>query len=237
VVREPLPNASVTQILQAFKATGTPVLDNVRADGLYCGDGSDPCSGLTFKMINVDAAINSLMPSIPNLTAPSGTVMTSSKPTLTWTALRATQYKVYLDSVNPPVAGPYTVNTPSYTPSTPLGGKIYYWQVQALNTLGGVSALSAVGSFSVDVPANRNYTTATPPPLTWTPISWATSYEVQIADNSTFTLNPILYPGLPAGSLSLDVSLSFGTHYWRVRAYDGLKAGTWSPTETITVGS
>lgn len=240
VVREPLPNATVPQILQAFQATGTSVLDDERADGYICYRYPTPpyflgpCSGLTFKMINVDAAINYLMPTIPNLVAPTATVMTSGKPTLSWTALRANQYKIFLDTVNPPLAELVTVNTPSYTLTTSLEPKVYYWRVQAFNSLGGVSGLSAVGSFSVDVPANRNYTTDTTPTLTWLGTSWATKYELQFANNSAFTGATLYTINAPGLSFTLPAQPP-GTYYWRVRAYNGVTAQPYGPTESITI--
>jgi hypothetical protein len=57
VMRDAFPNASVTQILQAFQQTGIPVFDNVRANGSTCSDGA--CSNFTYPLINVDAAIQS----------------------------------------------------------------------------------------------------------------------------------------------------------------------------------
>src|SRR5262249_3979567 len=159
----------------------------VRADGLACEDGFTLCSGLTFKLINVNAAIISLQPTKPELVAPAEDVMTLTKPTLSWTAQRANQYRLFLDTVNPPVATPIIVNTTSYPRRTPLDKTVYYGQVQALNSLGGVSVPSDIHSFTVDVPPVRNFTTDTTPTFMWTPITWATSYELQIATNSAFT--------------------------------------------------
>jgi hypothetical protein len=84
----------------------------------------------------------------------------------------------------------------------------------------------------------RTYTTDTTPTLTWTRISWATGYDVQIADNSTFTVNVSNYTGLPKENLSFDVPtpLAVGTHYWRVRAIGGTGV-SYSPAEIIVIGS
>ena|GEM_PF-3135130 len=233
VVREALPYATVSQILTAFQQTGTPVVDNIRADGLGCIGG---CSGRTYKLINVDAAITALQPTTPTLTAPLAIVMTSdTTPTLTWTALRANEYDVRLDTVNPPVAL-VGVTSPSYTPAQPLQAAVYYWQVKGYNTLGGESEWSDIRSFSVDVPAPRNYFVTSVATLTWSRITWATGYVVQYANNSSFT-GALTSGTLLASTLSFDtVGLADGTYYWRVRALNGaLPPGNWSATESFVI--
>jgi subtilisin family serine protease len=238
VVRSALPNASVTKILQTFQQTGTSVKDDVRADGLFCGfSGLSPCSNLTFKVINVDAVINSLMPTVPVLSAPLANAMTSGKPTFRWTAQRANQYEIQLDTVYPPAAPPILVNASSYTPATPLDPKVYYWQVRSRNNLGGVSEWSEMRSFVPDVPPDRNYFGAVATvTLTWNRVTWATGYEVQYADNAAFT------NAQPPTPLSVDTlsfttpSLADGRWYWRVRALKGANPpGPWNVTQTFVV--
>jgi glucose/arabinose dehydrogenase len=76
--------------------------------------------------------------------------------------------------------------------------------------------------------AARNYTT-TQPTLTWSPVSWATAYELQISASPTFA---VLYPvtGNPFPSTTLQYTTSGlpnGLFYWRVRAKNS--AGVWGP--------
>ncbi|MEO8613249.1 MAG: M4 family metallopeptidase [Chloroflexota bacterium] len=85
----------------------------------------------------------------------------------------------------------------------------------------------------------RNYTTDTTPTLTWTGTLWATTYDVAIATNSTFT-NPsvnIYITGSNATTFTLPVDLLPGTYYWRVRANNGATLGTWGPSDSFTIGS
>jgi Zn-dependent metalloprotease len=85
----------------------------------------------------------------------------------------------------------------------------------------------------------RNFTTDTTPTLTWTPISWATSYDVQISTNSTFTNPSVNEYNIPTKTESFTppVALNPGTYFWRVRANNGATHGTWSAGDSFTVGS
>jgi subtilisin len=235
VVRTALPNASVTQILQAFQQTGTPVWDDVRADGYQCGDGFDPCSYFEFPLINVGAAITSLLPTMPALVAPVQDGSTFSKPLLTWTADQANSYEVRLDVVYPPAAQ-VTVNAASYTPTTALKGKLYYWQVRAHNNMGGVSGWSEIRSFyNIDAPTDRNYFNSNTAQFSWSRITWATGYEVQIGTNSTFIEAGDPVP-LSASTFTYEtLPLSDGLYYWRVRAMNGTSEGGWSSPEPFVI--
>jgi glucose/arabinose dehydrogenase/PKD repeat protein len=90
-------------------------------------------------------------------------------------------------------------------------------------------------------PPARNYST-TQPTLTWSPISWARGYHIQISTSSTFT---------PASTIVVDdntltsaaaqyttVGLPKGpVYYWHVRAKnDAGLWGPWSSTEMFVIG-
>lgn len=84
----------------------------------------------------------------------------------------------------------------------------------------------------------RNFTTDTTPTLTWAPISWATTYDVQISTNSTFT-NPSVneyHLDTNATEFTPPVALNPGTYFWRVRANNGATKGTWTAGDSFTVG-
>ena len=77
--------------------------------------------------------------------------------------------------------------------------------------------------------ATKNYFYTDTPTLTWTRITWATSYQLQISRSSTFAGEPIL--SSPTTSFET-ASLENGLWYWHVRATGGT---TWSPFESFTV--
>ncbi|MBZ0288159.1 MAG: M4 family metallopeptidase, partial [Anaerolineae bacterium] len=89
-------------------------------------------------------------------------------------------------------------------------------------------------------PSHR-FTNDTTPRVTWTRITWATSYEIQISTSSTFTgtATSATYSGLSPSNQFYDIPdvLTPGTWYWRIRAYEGTRVGTWSPVQTIIIGS
>jgi len=85
----------------------------------------------------------------------------------------------------------------------------------------------------------RNYYTTTQPTLTWNSISWATAYEVDVDQSSTFSV-PLDYTTVTSSPSILSATTSIltdgTTYYWRVRAKksDGTW-GNWSITETFSV--
>jgi hypothetical protein len=67
----------------------------------------------------------------------------------------------------------------------------------------------------------RNYITTASPTLTWSSISWATGYDVEVAKDPDFTQIIFADYSLPASTLSVTVTpalLEKGIYYWRVRA-------------------
>jgi hypothetical protein len=83
----------------------------------------------------------------------------------------------------------------------------------------------------------RNYFTALPFTLTWSRLSWATAYEIQVATSASFALplahNALVPGGTPAATIT---ALPNGDYYWRVRAQssDGLW-GAWSDPDMLTL--
>jgi predicted outer membrane repeat protein len=182
-------------------------------------------------------------PNAPDTPGPqNGGVASSLRPTLTWNApAGASAYEILFGGSNPPTQRT-TVLTNSFTPSVPLTpGLTYYWQVRALGP-GGASAWSPVFSFiapsPIDVTPAINYYTTGQPTLTWSALTWATGYQVQVATNTAFTT--LEYTEIVGGNqitIPANKSLPEGTHYWRVRgcASPTVCAGTWSAPQVIAV--
>jgi hypothetical protein len=127
-------------------------------------------------------------------------------------------------------------------PPAPLLLTTYSWHVRAFDAAGNVSDWSAARTLKVESPLYAapllNRYTATPT-LTWTPISWAQAYHVQIAQDAAFTR--LLYDNdaLAAGTLQATPgTLPNGAYYWRIRARSGAAAwGWWSTPGMFLVDS
>ena len=88
-----------------------------------------------------------------------------------------------------------------------------------------------------DAAAARNYYTTDTPTLTWTPITWATQYRVQVSKNKLFTGTPDFEGETVANVFSITTdSLDNGLYYWRVQAQrvNG-DWGGWSPVESFII--
>lgn len=178
----------------------------------------------------------------PRLVSPANNSRTTgTRPTFTWQAVPgAVSYRVRLYPATGAAFSVGTVTTTSYRPPSPLLYRVYAWQVQAVNASNTASPWSSLyrvtiysGSSAAPVP---NRSTSRQVVLSWTPISWATLYHIQLDNNIDFS-SPVTNIGnIPPSQLSLTTrSLNDGTYYWRVRAQRGSTWGGWSAVGTFTV--
>jgi probable HAF family extracellular repeat protein len=80
-------------------------------------------------------------------------------------------------------------------------------------------------------PKNRAKGISTTPPLTWSTVSGASSYEAQVGTDSGFTNIVASTKGLTSSQWTVAAPLSGGTTYfWRARAVNPCGAGSWSAT-------
>ncbi|MBV9291459.1 MAG: hypothetical protein JO222_03330, partial [Frankiales bacterium] len=124
-----------------------------------------------------------------------------------------------------------------------------------LATLAGATAIAVVGGLAASIapagaadpissqapptltaPANNTTTAVKDVVLTWTAVTYATSYQVQLSPNSDFTNNVV---GLPDSGKTINttyqvpVSLPHDEYYWRVRAIDAGGHTGWSAARTF----
>jgi photosystem II stability/assembly factor-like uncharacterized protein len=163
-------------------------------------------------------------------------------PTLVWNSVaNATSYtyQVSTTSIFNNIVDSGTITS---TQKTIASGKLnqaytYFWRVCAKNS-SETSNWSTVWYFSTTAGPNApllisptHLSTNIPltPTLTWTTVSGATTYLVQISSNSSFTtiIDSITSPSnqriVPSGKLNLS-----STYYWRVRANNSITYGPWS---------
>lgn len=73
---------------------------------------------------------------------------------------------------------------------------------------------------------DRNYFTTAPITLTWSGVTYAQGYQVEVDDNRDFS-SPVYQTNLPANARSVTITPPFnGQFFWHVRAK--VNANTWS---------
>jgi hypothetical protein len=135
--------------------------------------------------------------------------------------------------------GAYTVN--GLQPAT-----TYYFKIRAYTPPHDLQQNALYSDFtpvfaatthdsSAAAPALHRYTTATPT-LTWSPVTWAAYYDVQVARGCR--LQQLASRPFSTAGLSLTLGpLDDGTYYWRVRAVGGGRTGGWSAAQAFMVDS
>ncbi len=86
----------------------------------------------------------------------------------------------------------------------------------------------------------RNFFTTQQPTLTWSRVTWATGYHIEIAADAAFTTTFTTSYTLPPDQLTYTLvnPLANGTYYYRVRAVrPDSSEGNWSSIESFTVSS
>jgi len=199
--------------------------------------------GTAFEVIVSPPPATVVLPA-PSLSTPAdGAQIINSQPTLNWnTVTSATtpiSYQIQLGRTDPPTNIIATVlsTAPTIYTTPVLLNTSYYWRVRAIS--GAVTTpWSPVRQIIIqsetnaaptrNLVLNTNSTT-----LTWNRISGATSYEVQVDNETTFT-GATLYP---AGANTFQpVTLpTDGRYYWRVHARVNGVWGSWSAAESFTV--
>jgi hypothetical protein len=189
--------------------------------------------------------INAIELQPPTLIAPAADeLVILNRPTLSWNAVDyAAAYDIQLstadlDGSSPPV--PFqTSATNSFQPaSTLLSGLTYHWRVRSVTSGGFPSEWSDPRSFTSataqDAIPQRNYAATNTPMLTWGRITWATSYEVQVSANSTFSGTLAFSGSTTENAITVD-PLGDGLYYWRVRALNNGVPGQWSAADTFII--
>lgn len=151
---------------------------------------------------------------------------------------------------NPAFKNPFTdinTNTAQAWGLTSLPSGKLFWRVLGVDVYGVQGPPSAVRTFTVrppkgplpppvpEFPANGATVTAGQQvAFFWQPVNGATSYELQVANSSTFT-PPLVLDKTVTGNQVNTSTLPVGTLFWRVRAMDSNGPGAWSVTFTLTV--
>lgn len=177
---------------------------------------------------------------IPKAIGPTGST-TTNPPTFSWNKTAdAISYEIQYGDTNPPTITATTSAT-SYKPPQSLLNKVYYWQVRAQFSDGSFSGWSPIQTVTIASAANaapvRNYYDTATPLLTWSPITSALEYEIQVATSTKFSAPLSFTAVVPADTQSINTTaLADGIYYWRVRARNSAnKWGAWSAAESFAV--
>lgn len=180
-------------------------------------------------------------PAAPTLLAPLG-AYAGSQPVFKWTApAGAVRYEFQYGTNNPPDSTPMRVSSASITLPAPLLLGTYYWRVLAFNSADMPSdTWSEIGEVTIESSTTespfRGYFTSEPFSLTWSRVTWATGYEVQVYASPTVATENDIYQSVDKGEMSFEVTtLPDGIYFWRVCARNTAGTCLWSPAERFGV--
>lgn len=162
-------------------------------------------------------------------------------PTLTWNSYpSATGYQIQIDD-NIAFSTPSTYNVSggtNYTPATNLlPGKIF-WRV---STNYDYSSFTIIDSFVINtnaypdlIPFSPETVTTLTPTFQWSSVSGATDYQIQVANNVSYTTTAIDIV-VPSGATNYTPPSSMlqDSYFWRVKG----NATTYSPSEKLTINT
>lgn len=168
----------------------------------------------------------------PTLLAPAnGAQGVALPPVVSWTAITGAQAYVLQVATTSDFATVVTRTATVTSIELPglLNNTTYYWRVRAYGS-GVYGAFSAYRSFTTAPdstfgiptllsPTNGATNIALPPHLTWTAVTGATGYVVQIARVPDFSAVILTKEGLTSTAIDVPGLLLGTTYYWRVRAY------------------
>ncbi len=227
--------------------TATTAINSTPTEVTPSATPTDATPGTPSATPTITLTPTSSLVDIPVLTSPidGSTLYIVLRPTFTWGRVTsATKYDIQVAT-----DAAFTTPTTRLTTSTTLTwntnltkGVTYYWRVRAYVSRTWRN-YSAPFSFMLST-ANTVPTLLTPsdgvsqslrPTFTWGSIDGATSYQIQIANNASFTRAGTY--SATTTSYTPTANLTAGTYYWRVRALVNSASGDWSAARSLTVSA
>ncbi|MBN2356401.1 T9SS type A sorting domain-containing protein [candidate division KSB1 bacterium] len=173
----------------------------------------------------------------PNLFSPlNGSELYDRTPSFEWNDVtNATGYDFQLSEysdLSSPIAD-LTLSISGYNQPTNLAVGTYYWRVRTqINS--DLSNWTSIWHFSIVIqapmlisPFNNTRITNRTPTFDWSNTMGATSYDLQISEQSDFST--LLYDvSTVTSNYALTTELPLGTYYWRVRAWVDADVTVWT---------
>jgi hypothetical protein len=187
-------------------------------------------------------------PPAPTLSSPSsGSTGVATNPTLSWNASTgATSYRLQVSTsagFAVSVVNQSGITGTSYNVTGLSNGTLYYWRVNATNA-GGTSAYSTSWNFTTVVaapsaptlssPANGATGVSTSPALNWNASTGATSYQLEVSTNSSFSSTVVNQSGITGTSYGVTGLTNGTTYYWRVNATNAGGTSAYSTSWSFT---
>ncbi len=179
----------------------------------------------------------------PVLISPSG-VISDQTPELAWNSVigaGAYEVEVYRSNRTVIVFSGSTTGALRLTTPTLGADTAFEWRVRAIGSLAVEGPWSVWGAFSIRTAPNNPPTPLSPSDgqidrLTLTSFTWsgapqATTYEIQVVQNSSGVV--LTYTGLTGTAFTLptaDRLAGARVHFWRIRGRNEVGAGPWSAT-------
>lgn len=216
--------------LYTTNLTFTPIGDGIfywRVRGISATNINGPWSK-TYSF-----TLDTIAPNSPVLSKPLPTTVITGSPTFSWLgSATATRYQFQYETSIDGNTETYDYRSAVLTktsfvlPAIPPLNTPLYWQVRAADATGNWSDWSAQYSVTVNPikptspkisqPKNSTFTNDATPILSWSSVLYAEKYNVQIANNASFT-GATTYSDLSGTSMETD-TLADGKYYWRVQA-------------------
>ena len=186
-----------------------------------------------------------ILPSIPTLMSPANSASAQQlNITLNWNqSTNASSYTIEVSqssgfSTIANSLNALTTNSTSLTGLTP--GTTYFWRVKA-NNADGSSEWSTTWSFTTSLaaptlsaPLNAATNSSLAPTLSWTAITNASSYLVEISTDVTFANLVSAKNIVTTNSLSLTGLTAGARYFWRVKANSSSTSSNWSAVWSFT---
>jgi hypothetical protein len=108
----------------------------------------------------------------------------------------------------------------------------YYWDVDDISISGTLSSPPSTPTLAT--PANGSTTTDATPTFDWSDSSGATSYTIQVDNNSNFS-SPEIQQSPSVSTYTHSTDLALGTYYWRVLATNANGSSSYTSAWTVTI--
>jgi hypothetical protein len=199
----------------------------------------NPSNNTATSNVSLDVLLAAPTPTLPL----DGASTNDRRPILTWDNVPgAVTYEIQLGTTTLLATTIDNLTANSYTPVTDLATTTYYWRVRVTSASGTPSPWSDMHSFTIlslpDAKPELGYYPPSSIKLSWSAVSWAIGYEVEVNTDSHFPEQYSFRQELGPTSLSTVVALPSGTYYWRVHARrSATEWGDWSQPIRFTVAT
>ena len=195
--------------------------------------------------------VDTTPPLAPALSKPLGGASNIGTPTFVWLAsVTASKYQFQYDNdanFSSPVYTSAELTALKIIPPTMALGT-YSWHVRAKDAAGNWSAWSLARVITIQPPVplapvlvsplNAFLTNDTTPDLTWNPVTYGNTYQLEISKTTYFAVKLQSFSGAPGVLTYTATALADGVYYWHVRAVNvSSVAGAWSAYRRFTIDS